>query len=65
MQFKKNQLVRRKESHKNEWWSFHPDTDYVVMHDTEDAYDTVYVYPVGETTDKFLSVYIDSMELID
>ena len=65
MQFEKFQLVRRKEAYKDEWWSHHPDTDYIVMHDTEDAYENIFIYPVGGNIDDFLSVYAHTMELVD
>ena len=65
MNFKKLQLVKRKDSHKNSWWKKHEDCHYVVMHDVLLNYDTMMIYPVGiGGPEKWICVYVDSMEPI-
>lgn len=62
--FKKGDIVRRKETHKNDWWSSKRDCNYVV--DSEITMESMVIIPVDDDTgEQWLSVYINSMELVE
>lgn len=66
MKFRKGQKVRRKTSHKTDWWTdFHGYYDlWVCCGPVDDSDETMHIRALDDDI-HWVSVYVDTMETVD